>query len=775
MKNLQKRSLLSYIFNFNRRSNTSPLSAKSETTISALAAPKGLMCEFLTSKAIYEHQEDKSEFGLDNDFQVQDENQIARIRALYPRFSWIVGDISSGAIQSAYQILVADSREKIDRNEGNLWNCGKVYSSQSLHVPYGGRRLKPLSICYWKVRTWNAENEVSAYSEPEIFYRDKEEGISYYPLVKRKVAPVLIQRKKVDCTFIDFNKAAFGSLSLKLSSAIEGQKVEVYLGEVLEGPQKIHCEPGGARRYRKIDLLLKKGTHTYTLKIPHDARNTRKKAIKMPAYIGEVMPFRYCEIINYIDEISTEDVWQIAINYPFDDDASDFHSSDPVLNDVWELCKYTIKATSFTGIYVDGDRERVPYESDAYINQLGHYATDREFTMARRSIEYLLTHATWPTEWILHSIFMAHADYMYTGDLSLVKKYYKLLTNKTLMALARPDGLISTRTGKATRQVERSVKYDASQFKRKQLADIVDWPHGGSLGLKDEDKGETDGFEFCDINTVVNAFHYRTLVLMGRMAEGLGKYKDAIFFKRRAEKVKDAINEKLLNTQGGLYIDGEGSQHSSLHANMFPLAFGVVPPEYINSVVSFIKSRGMACSVYGAQYLLEGLYRVGEEYFASELLTSKEERSWAHMIYDVGTTMTLEAWDDRFKPNQDWNHAWGTAPANIIPRFLMGIRPLEPGFSKVLIQPQPGHIREAAIRLPTIRGAIHAAFEKTAEEFRLKISIPANMKARAELPLPATASFHLSLNKGSVPVKSDGKCVVLEDLGSGQHSIVLKY
>jgi hypothetical protein len=42
----------------------------------------------------------------------------------------------------------------------------------------------------------------------------------------------------------------------------------------------------------------------------------------------------------------------------------------------------------------------------------------------------------------------------------------------------------------------------------------------------------------------------------------------------------------------------------------------------------------------------------------------------------------MEAWDDSFKPNQDWNHPWGAAPGNIIVRHLAGIRPLEPGFKK---------------------------------------------------------------------------------------------
>lgn len=461
------------------------------------------------------------------------------------------------------------------------------------------------------------------------------------------------------------------------------------------------------------------------------------------------------------------------MNYPFDDEAAAFSSADTVLNDVWELCKYTIKATSFTGIYVDGDRERVPYESDAYINQLGHYCTDREFTMARRSLEYLLNHATWPTEWILHSVLMAYTDYWYTGDISFVSKYYPLLKSKTLLALARKDGLISTRTGKANRWLEWTIRYDASQFKGKRLRDIVDWPRGGMLGLEKDAPGEADGFEFCDINTVVNAFHYRALVLMGCIAKDLNKSGDAAFFQERAQRVKQSFNDKLIDKESGIYVDGEGSTHSALHANMLPLAFGMVPQEYKTAVVSFVKSRGMACSVYGAQYLLEALYRAGEDDYAAELLTSTAERSWAHMIYDVGSTITLEAWDDRFKPNQDWNHAWGAVPANIIPRFLMGIRPLEPGFGKLLIQPQPGHIRQASLKLPTIRGTVHVSFERTAEDFALQFTLPANIKARVELPIPETSDFQLWLDNQPVSATRKGKFVVLEEIGGGEHTLRL--
>ena len=103
----------------------------------------------------------------------------------------------------------------------------------------------------------------------------------------------------------------------------------------------------------------------------------------MPEEIGAVHPFRYCELENYPGELTKDSIRQIRVTYPFNDDASYFKSSNKVLNDVWEMCKYSIKATSFCGVYVDGDRERIPYEADAYINQLSHYAVDREFTLAR--------------------------------------------------------------------------------------------------------------------------------------------------------------------------------------------------------------------------------------------------------------------------------------------------------------------------------------------------------------------------------------------------------
>ncbi len=646
-----------------------------------------------------------------------------------PEFGWQYRSDKTSDYQTAYQILVSSSRNLIELNKGDIWNSGKVISGTSANVEFRGIPLEPLHTYYWKVRLWDRDGQSTRYSDEQAFTTGVP-GHSYttirHPLVRKKIKPVTILRKPGSDYFIDFGKDAFGTLEVTLTSPAR-DTLEIHLGEKLISPGTIDRDPGGTIRYKMVHLPLSPGKHTYVIRLKPDQRNTGVRAIHLPESIGVVMPFRYCEIIRSPSVITPSDISRITVFYPFDERSSFFTSSDTTLNRIWNLCKYSIKATSFTGVYIDGDRERIPYEADAYINQLGHYCTDEEFNMARFSHEYLITHPTWPTEWIMHSVLMAYADYMYTGNTESLEQYYDDLKAKTLLSLSREDGLITTFNGKVTREVLQSIHL------HDHLKDIVDWP-----------EGERDGYDMRAVNTVVNAFHYRALRLMAKIAHALNRRNDEDYFKIRSEQVKFAINTKLFDENRGLYIDGEGSRHASLHANMFPLAFGLVPEVHLQTVTDFIKSRGMACSVYGAQYLMEALYRAGEGEYALELLTDHSDRSWWNMIRS-GSTITMEAWDIKYKPNLDWNHAWGAAPANIIPKGLWGIQPEKPGFSEFSVRPQFGNLKYSKIKIPTIKGPVRAEYRKAAGNFLLKVEIPFNTIAKIYLPnLNGKHRYHLN-------------------------------
>ncbi|WP_162342924.1 sulfatase-like hydrolase/transferase [Cyclobacterium salsum] len=638
-----------------------------------------------------------------------------------PEFGW---QVPEGLVfQSAYQILVSSSEEKINQNIGDVWDSGKVPGNQSFNLAYEGDALEGNKTYYWKARLWDGDNRTGRYAAGQEFQVGENGGYltTANGFLKEDILPQNLEKVSGDTWMADFGKAAFANLAFRYQ-ADKPETLTVRLGEQLEGG-RINRDPQGHIRFQEVEVAVGPEKDQYVLQLPPDERNTGPAAVALPDSFPVLLPFRYAEIVA---QKQPEALTQQAYFGYFEEDQSQFSSSDTILNQVWDLCKYSMKATSFAGIYVDGDRERIPYEADAYINQLSHYAVDWEYPIARRSIEYFMENPTWPTEWQLHVALMFYEDYLYTGNTELIEHYYDELKHKTLMELAREDGLISS--ANATPEFMKKLGFKDPEVK---MRDIVDWPPaqkdtGWELATEE---GERDGFVFTPINTVINALYFRNLEIMGEFARIMGKTGEAMEYELMAAKVKKAVTEKLMDPETGIYLDGEGAGHSSLHANMMPLAFNMVPKENIPAVVEFIKSRGMACSVYGSQYLMDGLYNAGEEDYALELMTATHDRSWWNMIA-IGSTITLEAWDMKYKPNADWNHAWGAVPGNIVARKMWGILPKTPGGSLLEIRPQLSRLTETAITVPFLTGKVNASYKRVTNRLqRYAFDLPANVSA----------------------------------------------
>ncbi len=86
-----------------------------------------------------------------------------------PRFSWVVGDRGRGAVQTAWQVLVSSSPEKLVTGEGDLWDSGRRSSAESVHVVYEGKPLHSATRYYWAVRTWDGAGRPSSFSETAWF------------------------------------------------------------------------------------------------------------------------------------------------------------------------------------------------------------------------------------------------------------------------------------------------------------------------------------------------------------------------------------------------------------------------------------------------------------------------------------------------------------------------------------------------------------------------------------------------------------------------------
>jgi len=84
------------------------------------------------------------------------------LKTQQPRLSWAFDPV---APPRAYQILAASSEEKLNADEADLWDSGRVLSNRKT-AEYQGKPLSSFQHCFWKVRVWSDYDSVGRYSEP---------------------------------------------------------------------------------------------------------------------------------------------------------------------------------------------------------------------------------------------------------------------------------------------------------------------------------------------------------------------------------------------------------------------------------------------------------------------------------------------------------------------------------------------------------------------------------------------------------------------------------
>jgi len=110
----------------------------------------------------------KSEITI-NDLRCENLSEPLGIGTTTPRLSWKINSEKNGTSQTACQILVASDINLLNEKSADLWNSGKVISSGSVLVSYGGKELISRSVCYWKVRVWDENNNISEWSNGSEF------------------------------------------------------------------------------------------------------------------------------------------------------------------------------------------------------------------------------------------------------------------------------------------------------------------------------------------------------------------------------------------------------------------------------------------------------------------------------------------------------------------------------------------------------------------------------------------------------------------------------
>lgn len=493
---------------------------------------------------------------------------------------------------------------------------------------------------------------------------------------------------------IDYGRAWIGGLSLDITGSA-GEVLDIRYGEVLSNSTTVKYQANAGETYEDKWTLEAGPQHleTWGLRV-----------------------FRYVNVLGAPSGLSAADFTAEAYVYPFDASLSQFASSNPNLDQVWQLSKNTVQAVN-EDIYVDSwERERGEYEADDFLQLMSNLYTGGDSTLGTYSMQYLMANRTWPTEWPMYVIQAALDTYLQTGDITPLAQNYAALQSKL------PDKWYDPATG----LIHKTTGSDGSNSRTDD--DIVDWP-----------ASDRDGYVFTSYNTVINAISYRSYADMAVIANALGHPGDAATYTAKADSIDAAVNNLMWDASTGTYRDGLQNStmapisHDAIQAGVFAVAFGLATPERAAQVASYIDGRGMVCSVYCAAFLIQAAYLGDRPDVASGLLSSTSANSWMNMIAQ-GAGATMEAWTTTEKPNLTYSHPWAASPAFNIPQGMFGINPTTPGYDTFDIKPQPGTIGWAHITSPSVKGTIGAAFDTVSSHTDVGAYVPANSVARVFVP-----------------------------------------
>ena len=231
---------------------------------------------------------------------------------------------------------------------------------------------------------------------------------------------------------------------------------------------------------------------------------------------------------------------------------------------------------------------------------------------------------------------------------------------------------------------------------------------------------------------VETAFLYADSRTMAYFAGILGKEEEQAAFEALAEEIRENYNEKLLvqHPQEGYWYyrawDHKDEICMTQAAEALPLYWGMVPSDREADVVhafrQTLEEKGAFVSgEVGLPYIIQTARRYGMNDLICQFITRTQHPSYYAFVLDGETTLG-EYWEQN--PRSHCHDMMG----HIIEWFyngLAGIRPLEPGFGKIEIQPYlPDSMNEFTCSYRSVKGTIMVHVTRENDEIKVKADVP---------------------------------------------------
>lgn len=399
-------------------------------------------------------------------------------------------------------------------------------------------------------------------------------------------------------------------------------------------------------------------------------------------------------------------------------DRTRFECDHDVLNWAWPTAMRTL-ICSTDEAYCDCPwRERGSYIGDSFVNIHQNFILDSDTRVARRTLKLFALaqlpdgqlaccapawlrspHEDFTLIWLL-----ALRDYWaYTGDASLIDEVWDEVTK----IWESPSW----------------IRHESGLWNGSGKRLFIDW---GALC------SDRNG----DANAVLNILRFGAANACASLAGAIGKHSEAAVFLDNARSVEKALIEHLWNPSEGRFRASLGSDDSALHANVLALYFGVGDAlrraailEYLEPSLrdNFLRAiqrapfGGGHLELYFFHYLLPALALNGRPDLAELLISEHYGLIQSHGFDTLPESLSM------MRGRQGSRcHSWSGAAAVYAARYVLGIRPAEPGNPRRMVFAPVFHgITKASGRIAHPDGWIDVAWERGSEGgFQSRITAP---------------------------------------------------
>jgi len=400
--------------------------------------------------------------------------------------------------------------------------------------------------------------------------------------------------------------------------------------------------------------------------------------------------------------------------YPLDVQAN-FQCSDAELNEMWELSVRSLRRCMHETYEDCPYYEQLQYSMDTRLQMLFTYQLSADDRLGRRALYDFhssrlpsgMLQSRYPSalpqvipSFSLYFIDMVDEHYTYFGDLGVIKQYIP-----TILALL--DWFENRKTEEGLVGPTPTDYWTYFDW-------VQGWPDGAPAW---SDKVPV---------MMLSLMYAAALKKSGKLLSLVGWNDAGQEILNRASSILKSVKQQAWSAEKRLYRDGSGIEEYSQHTQVWAVLSGMVTGDEARILMQKTLAEQLTeVSLPMAYGLFTALQSVG--------LYKDAFKLWDRWRLFAGKNLTTLPEDASDGPRSDC-HAWSAVPLIQFPLTILGVKPDEPGYGSLRIEPHIHGLLWAKGRVATVRGMVDVDWKIDGENFEIKVVGPKDMKGTVCLP-----------------------------------------